>query len=139
MIEKDYEDLMDPKSNNYAGLPVKYVVAGNYNEYQAYVKRKPRIEYYYKYVSSVDTIRGLSSIEGCFIGSYASRKDIEDIKTLIIIIKSKQQINSIEPLKYEWKDPGPSVGFVAQEIDHVLPDAFFKAVNGGDIEEYMKK
>ncbi len=119
--------------------PIKYIVAGNYNEYQAYVRRKTRDQVYYKYVSDVDIIRGLSEIDGYYIGSYASRKDIEDIKTLIIIIKSKQQINSIEPLKYEWKDPGPSVGFVAQEIGHVLSDEFSRAYNGGDIEEYMKR
>jgi hypothetical protein len=119
--------------------PIKYIVAGNYNEYQAYVRRKTRDQVYYKYVSDVDIIRGLSEIDGYYIGSYASRKDIEHIRVHINIIKSKQKIDEIKPLKFEWKDPGPAVGFVAQEIDHVLPEAFFKAINGGDIEEYMKK
>lgn len=119
--------------------PIKYIVAGNYNEYQAYVKRKTRDQVYYKYVSGVDRIRGLSEIDGYYIGTFYQRPDIEDIKVAITTIKSKQKIDEIKPLKYEWKDPGPAVGFVAQEIDHVLPDAFFKAINGGDIEEYMKK
>lgn len=119
--------------------PIKYIVAGNYNEYQAYVKRKTRDQVYYKYVSGVDRIRGLSEIDGYYIGTFYQRPDIEDIKEHINIIKSKQKIDEIKPLKYEWKGPGPDVGFVAQEIDHVLPDAFFKAINGGDIEEYLKR
>jgi len=119
--------------------PIKYIVAGNYNEYQAYVRRKTRDQVYYKYVSGVDRIRGLSEIDGYYIGTFYQRPDIEDIKVAITTIKSKQKIDEIKPLKYEWKGSGPAVGFVAQEIDHVLPDAFFKAINGGDIEEYMKK
>lgn len=123
--------------------PTKYIVAGNYNEYQAYVKRKTRDQVYYKYVSGVDRIRGLSEIDGCYIGTYDQRPDIEDIKALITIIKSKQKIDEIKPYEYQWKDPwkdpGPGVGIIAQEIDHVLPEAFFKAINGGDNEEYMKK
>ena len=119
--------------------PIKYIVAGNYNEYQAYVRRKTRDQVYYKYVSGVDRIRGLSEIDGYYIGTFYQRPDIEDIKVAITTIKSKQKIDEIKPLKYEWKGSGPGVGFVAQEIDHVLPEAFFKAINGGDIEEYMKK
>ena len=123
------------ETQNYAGLPVKYIVAGNYEQYQAYVKRKPRIEYYYKYVSGVDTLRGLSEIEGAFIGTYDQRPDIEDIKRMIIIIKSKSQIASVP---FKWTTT-PTTGFIAQEVDAVLPEAFFKAINGGDIEEYMKR
>jgi hypothetical protein len=117
--------------------PIKYIVAGNYNEYQAYVRRKTRDQVYYKYVSGVDRIRGLSEIDGYYIGTFYQRPDIEDIKEHINIIKSKQKIDEIKPLKYEWKDSG--VGFVAQEIDHVLSDEFSRAYNGGDIEEYMKR
>lgn len=133
MNELDYEDIMNMSTNNYAGLPVKYIVAGNYNEYQAYVKRKPRIEYYYKYVAGIDTIRGLSEINGAFIGTYDQRLDIEEIKTLITIIKSKQQI--AKAIKYQWKDAG--VGFVAQEIQKVLPDSFFEAIDVGNIDSYI--
>jgi len=100
--------------------PIKYIVAGNYNEYQAYVKRKTRDQVYYKYVSGVDRIRGLSEIDGYYIGTFYQRPDIEDIKVAITTIKSKQKIDEIKPLKYEWKDPGPAVGFVAQEVGPVL-------------------
>jgi hypothetical protein len=117
--------------------PIKYIVAGNYNEYQAYVRRKTRDQVYYKYVSGVDRIRGLSEIDGYYIGTFYQRPDIEDIKVHINLIKSKQRIDEIKPLKYEWKDPG--VGFIAQEIGHVLSDEFSRAYNGGDIEEYLKR
>jgi hypothetical protein len=150
MIEIDYGDIMTAHMNNYAGLPVKYIVAGNYNEYQAYVKRKPRIEYYYKYVSSVDTIRGLSEINGAFIGTYDQRPDIEDIKDTIAVIKTKQ-LNREYTNSFNWTNK-PAVGFVAQEIDHIIPEAvlkelddsetiltkdFFRAINGGDIDSYI--
>ncbi len=117
--------------------PIKYIVAGNYNEYQAYVKRKTRDKVYYKYVSGVDRIRGLSEIDGYYIGTFYQRPDIEDIKTHINIIKSKQKIDEITPYKYQWKDPGPAVGFVAQEIGPVLSDEFARAYNGGDIDEWI--
>ncbi len=116
--------------------PIKYIVAGNYNEYQAYVRRKTRDQVYYKYVSGVDRIHGLSEIDGYYIGTFYQRPDIEDIKEHINIIKSKQKIDEIKPLKYEWKGPGPAVGFVAQEIGSVLSDEFLKAYNGGDIDEW---
>lgn len=76
-------------------LPLKYIVAGNYNEYQAYVKRKPRIECYYKYVANTDTLRGLSSIDGFYIGSYESRPDIHEIKTIIATIKAKHKTDRV--------------------------------------------
>lgn len=138
MHMNDYEDIMNMNitTNNYAGLPVKYIVAGNYEQYQNYVKRKPRIEYYYKYVHSIDTIRGLSEIEGAFIGTYDQRPDIEEIKTLITIIKSKSQVGQIASVPFQWSDK-PAVGFTAQEVDAILPEAFFKAINGGDIDSYI--
>lgn len=105
--------------NNYAGLPVKYIVAGNYEQYKEYVKRKPRIECYYKYVFSIDTIHGLSEIEGAFIGTYDQRPDIEEIKRLITIIKSKQQLATVP---FEWSDK-PAVGFIAQEFADAVPEA----------------
>lgn len=95
--------------------PIKYIVAGNYNEYQAYVKRKPRIEYYYKYVSGVDTLRGLSEVNGAYIGTYYQRPDIEDIKDAIAVIKTKQ-LNKEYTSSFKWTNE-PTVGFVAQEVE----------------------
>jgi hypothetical protein len=131
MIERDYGDIM----SNYAGLPVKYIVAGNYNEYQAYVKRKPRIEHYYKYVSGVEILRGLSSIDGFYIGSYKDRPDIDDIIVQIASIKSRMVWSDVKPARYQWTGDTTTTGVVAQEIGQ-LSDEFFKAFNGGDIKKY---
>ena len=126
---------MNDETKNYAGLPVKYVVAGNYDEYKAYVKRKPRIEFYYKYVSSIDTLRGLSEIDGFYYGSYESRSDINEIKTAINIIKARKVWGDPKPAVYQWTGDHRKVGVIAQEIS---PD-FFRAVNGGDLEEYINR
>lgn len=72
-----------------------YIVAGNFQEYENYVEKKlkemdspfaPEVQF--KYVASVDTIRGLSKIHGSYIGTYKSRPDIEDIKNAIAAIKA---------------------------------------------------
>lgn len=128
MNEIDYEDLM----NSIMDIkPTKYIVAGNYNEYQAYVKRKTRDQVYYKYVSGVDTIRGISEINGAYIGTFSNRPDINDIMDAIAVIKAKQEI---KPAKYEWKGNTAGVGFVAQEVS----ESFYTAMNGGDVEQYIK-
>jgi len=94
--------------------PIKYIVSGNYNEYQAYVRSKPRDKYYYKYVSGTERLCGLSSIEGYYIGTYMDRPDIDEIKVRIAMIKSKQKIDAIEPLQYQWNDSG--TGVIAEEL-----------------------
>ena len=135
MIERDYGDIMSDHMNNYAGLPVKYVVAGNYDEYKAYVKRKPRIEFYYKYVVDVETLRGLSEIDGFYYGTYKDRSDIDDIIVQIAIIKSKMIWDDLKPAQYQWVGDSGKIGVVAQEVEQ-LSDYFFKAINGGDIKKY---
>jgi len=124
---------MNDELKNYAGLPVKYIVAGNYNEYQAYVKRKPRIECYYKYVATANTLRGLSSIDGFYIGSYESRPDIEEIKSAIAIIKANH--NTHRSVEFDWDSWKNNTGFVAQEVG---PD-IATIINGGDVSEYIDR
>ena len=70
-----------------------YIVAGTYNEYEHYLQKKlsthdnssefPR----YIYVHSADVLRGLSSLDGFFVGTWRERKDISEIKLAIKIIK----------------------------------------------------
>jgi hypothetical protein len=126
---------MNDELKNYAGLPVKYIVAGNYNEYQAYVKRKPRIEHYYKYVAGTDTLRGLSSIDGFYIGSYKNRPDIDEIKAIIATIKTRQVWSDIKPAQYQWSGDSPSVGVIAQELG---PD-IATTINGGDVSDLVAR
>lgn len=74
-----------------------YIVAGNNAEFMELVKSKPSEERWrYRYVSGVDVIRGLSSIEGVFYGSWRSRKDIEGIRMQIKIIKSTKDHYAVE-------------------------------------------
>ena len=65
-----------------------YVVAGNNSEYLELVKMKPAEDRHrYVFVNNLDKIRGLSKIEGVYYGTYASRKDIEEIQVMIKAIK----------------------------------------------------
>lgn len=75
-----------------------YIVAGTYDEFRTYVQEK--YEYWtkqamlmpdYKYVAGVDGLRGLSNIKGFYIGTYNQRKDIDEIRQQILIIKGKSQ------------------------------------------------
>lgn len=69
----------------------KYIVAGNYNEYINYIKNKEtNIEYIY--VHNIKTLMGLTNIEGYYIGTYNSRKDIDDIKAMIDMVKKYPSI-----------------------------------------------
>jgi hypothetical protein len=86
--------LFEQKYNELKDLVMKdqkrhiYVVAGNTSEYIDLVKSKPAEERWrYKYVSGVDNIRGLNSIEGVYYGSWKQRVDIEAIREQITIIK----------------------------------------------------
>lgn len=125
---------MNDETKNYAGLPVKYIVAGNYNEYQAYVKRKPRIECYYKYVDGPRSLFGLSEIDGFYIGSYESRPDIKEIKSAISIIKAKKVWSDVKPAQYQWSGDSPT-GIIAQEVG---PD-IATIINGGDVTSLITR
>lgn len=76
-----------------------YVVAGNYDEFLFNVKNKLQRLYAegdtrftmsdFVYVSSVDKLRGLSTIKGYYYGSYMKRPDIAEIQNMIQIIKTR--------------------------------------------------
>lgn len=67
----------------------KYIIAGSYNQYRLYVREHYFDKTQYKFVSDVDSIKGLSDISGVFIGTWADRDDIMDIIVQICIIKSR--------------------------------------------------
>lgn len=98
-------------------MNIIYIVTGNYGEFIQY-RRKKQWEFMktpmppggevlpeYRYVYGVDTLRGLSTIKGVYIGTWRMRRDIDEIKQIIMIIKSR------------------NVGFIAQEVSSVLPGA----------------
>jgi len=70
-------------------MDTKYIIAGNYNEYRLYVRDHYFDGIIYKFVSNVDSIRGLNDISGVFIGTWADRDDIMDIIAELCNIKSR--------------------------------------------------
>jgi hypothetical protein len=90
-----------------------YVVAGTRVEFDFYRNRKIQegSNSHYHFVSSPDTLLGLTSIKGVFVGSWKYRTDIDEIQSRINIIK--------EQMKYDAQ-VSTSAGFLAQEIDEHL-------------------
>lgn len=67
-----------------------YIVAGNNNEYRNWVaQQKTFHSSKTRYVSNADQLRGLSNIEGRFIGTCYDRPDIVEIVIHINVIRSK--------------------------------------------------
>lgn len=71
---------------------MKFVVAGNYREYSEHIHKMRYNPNEYVYVSDPIQLRGLTEIEGFYIGSYESRPGIEEIKQTISYIKSRSKI-----------------------------------------------
>jgi hypothetical protein len=68
---------------------MKYVIAGNGMQYQHYIRSNRLSGLDYRYVSDIDSIRGLSDISGVFTGTWYDREDIMDIINQIMVIKSR--------------------------------------------------
>lgn len=67
-----------------------YIVAGNNNEYRDWVIGQKTIHVSEtRYVSNADQLRGMSSIEGLFIGTCFDRPDISQIVNHINVIRSR--------------------------------------------------
>jgi hypothetical protein len=71
---------------------MKFVVAGTYAEYIQHIHKMGYNKNEYVYVSDPIQLRGLTEIEGFFIGSYENRPGIEEIKQTISYIKSRSKI-----------------------------------------------
>jgi hypothetical protein len=61
----------------------KYVVAGNHTQYKMWLHQKGFNPHEYVYVSTTDTLRGVSNPHGFFVGTYEDRPDINGIKLQI--------------------------------------------------------
>lgn len=95
-------------------MNIIYIVAGNYREFADYTRKKQwefmnasttsvgDIMTEYRYVYSLDALHGLSEIKGVYIGTWRMRRDIDEIQTMIKIIKSRK------------------IGFKAQEVSGVV-------------------
>lgn len=93
----------------------KYIVAGNYEQFRAYIRKKNDINTEYIYVDSPNKLKGLSEIEGYYIGTYYNRPDIQHIKEIIRITKAFKAYNSIPEFKPEY-----SVEFNAKDMEEYL-------------------
>ena len=71
---------------------IKYVVAGTYDEYRSHLKKNNYNPKDYRYVSSVLALHGLTDIQGFYIGRYAERVDIQEIREKINNIKFVSKI-----------------------------------------------
>jgi hypothetical protein len=93
-----------------------YVVAGTEKEYRDWLHKNDHEILHYCYVYNVNTLVGLSEIHGLFIGTWRERKDIEEIKERIAIIKSRQNKSIVA-------DRIDTVGDnIQQDIDRAIVD-----------------
>lgn len=70
---------------------IKYIVAGNYEQYVEWINRKGLDPRAYRYVRDAEQLRGILNISGFFIGTFKNRKDIEDIKITILLSKRNSE------------------------------------------------
>ena len=75
---------------------IKYIVAGTSQEYEAWLRRKGLDRRAYRYVTNPGMLRGMTNIQGFFIGTYLNRLDIEDIREQITVSKLKAQPYTVE-------------------------------------------
>ena len=112
----------------------KYVVAGNYQEYESHIDEKGYIKSEYVFVYSPDQLRGLGKIEGFYIGSYEQRPDIDQIRQIIAQIKARNKIykasasQGLPPLHPNTVFPAPS-GFTPRHIMVKTPDGGWQSHN----------
>jgi hypothetical protein len=91
--DPEWEELVKfwPKASPATANDPMWIVAGNKIEFDDFVisKRSRGLHFDYRYVSSVDVLRGLSRIRGFYVGSYEKREDWYAIDSCIKVIKSK--------------------------------------------------
>jgi hypothetical protein len=75
---------------------IKYIVAGTSQEYEAWLRRKGLDRRAYRYVTNPGMLRGMTNIQGFFIGTYLNRLDIEEIREQITVSKLKAQPYTVE-------------------------------------------
>jgi dTDP-D-glucose 4,6-dehydratase len=101
-----------------------YVVAGSQKEYRDWLHKNDHDVLHYSYVYNTDTLVGLSEIHGVYIGTWRERKDIEEIKERIAIIKSRQNKSTVADIVTDVvTDRIDTVGdAIQQDIDRAIVD-----------------
>jgi hypothetical protein len=115
-----------------------YVVAGNYNQFRDYCTRKGTVgndNKQYMYVERPDSLRGLNSIKGVYIGTWRSRPDIEEIQQQIRIIKST--MNAKEEAKREiaaQRMINDKIDKMAEEMQKGIDQEIMKSIRAAELD-----
>lgn len=82
-----------------------HVIAGNVFEFDRFIKKKSAEMWNegntsvslsdFVYVSSVETLKGLSEIQGFYVGTWKNRSDVMEIQLQVHIIKEKMKQDEI--------------------------------------------
>ena len=62
-----------------------FVVCGNQEEFERYVRTKSTDSYDYRYVFARMTLMGHNNPHGCFYGSWRKREDVQEILMELIV------------------------------------------------------
>ena len=73
---------------------MKFVVAGNYEQYRNHINKMGYNPNEYVYVSNPMQLRGRVNLEGFYIGTWQDRSDIDEIKMIIAEIKGRSKATS---------------------------------------------
>lgn len=95
---------------------MRYVVAGSFDEYKRWRARKLASDATFDhrdwtYVHGVETLRGLEQCHGVYIGTYAQRPDIDEIRAQIAIVNARA-------VQFSWKNTA-GTGFTGVLVDEI--------------------
>lgn len=77
-----------------------FIISGNSQEYLNYLRNDMNLAYEYKYVASIDSIRGHRNITGKFIGTWYEREDIFQIIQMLAVVNVEKDQT---PYETAWK------------------------------------
>ena len=80
---------------------MKYVIAGNYDQYKQWLHRTSHTGEYV-YVAVVANLLGLSDIHGYFVGTWYERKDIQEILKYISAANNKPIPDEVMNMIPQW-------------------------------------
>lgn len=125
----------------------KFIISGTYDEYNNYLREKQLDKREWVYVYDKDILRGRKEVHGKFIGTYTTRKDLQEIvdtirminnipSSVCVLPQEAQAIsdyisfNATVPVSATQKygtavtnaASSSSVGFAAQEVQKILPE-----------------
>jgi hypothetical protein len=85
---------------------MKYVIAGNYDQYQKWTYETHRDRNEYVYVAVVANLIGLRDIHGYFVGTWYERRDIQEILKYISAANNEPIPNDVMNMIPKWIKDG---------------------------------